>query len=65
MAIELIIKRNNRRKNRDNFRYFSQLSILDKKRKHRGKSNRLTRNIGLFIFICILILMCLKFSNFL
>ena len=65
MAIEMIMKRNNRRKDRDNFRYFSELAILDKKRKtEKRRANRM-RNIGLVIFVGILILMCLKFSNFL
>jgi len=65
MAIELIVKRNNRRKDRDNFRYFSELAVLDKKRKHKAKRNRMMNNIVLVIFVGILILMCLKFSNFL
>ena len=61
----MIVKRNNRRKDKDNFQYFSELAMLNKKRKLKKRRVELVRNIGLVIFIGILILMCLKFSNFL
>ena len=59
MAIKMVVKRNNRRKDRDNFRYFSELAILDKKRKtEKIRANRMG-NIGLVVFVGILIYLSL------